>query len=93
MRRSIFPKGTNDKGEPFENLRWSRVKHFEAREMMRTVDEHVSPSYRLRGKEGAVYGTHMKVARFSFSNPNLLANSVQILDKIPTKGRDTKGYV
>ena len=93
MRRSIFPKGTNDKGEPFENLRWSRVKHFEAREMMRTVDEHVFPFLRALGEEGSSYGTHMKVACFSFSNPNLLANGVQILDKIPTKGRDTKGYV
>ena len=40
--RSIFPAGTDDKGEPFDNLRWSRFKHFEAREMMRIVDEHES---------------------------------------------------
>lgn len=41
MERRIFPAGNDPKGEPYENLRWSRFKNFESREMMRIVDEHV----------------------------------------------------
>jgi type I restriction enzyme M protein len=46
MQRHIFPEGADDKGEPYDNLRWSRFKNFEAREMMRIVDEHVFPFLR-----------------------------------------------
>lgn len=93
MDRRIFPEGTDDKGEAFDNLRWSRFKNFEAREMMRIVDEHVFPFLRQMGEEGSSYGTHMKDARLGFSNPNLLAKVVQMLDDIPMEDRDTKGDV
>jgi type I restriction enzyme M protein len=93
MQRRIFPDGTDDKGEPYDNLRWSRFKHFEAREMMRVVDEHVFPFLRQLGEEGSSYGQHMKDARLGFSNPNLLAKVVQMLDDIPMEDRDTKGDV
>lgn len=93
MERRIFPEGSDDKGEAYENLRWSRFKNFEAREMMRIVDEHVFPFLRQMGEEGSSYGTHMKDARLGFSNPNLLAKVVQMLDDIPMDDRDTKGDV
>src|SRR6056297_401423 len=93
MERRIFPEGSDDKGEPYENLRWSRFKNFEAREMMRVVDEHVFPFLRQLGEEGSSYGTHMKDARLGFSNPNLLAKVVQMLDVIDMDDRDTKGDV
>lgn len=93
MQRRIFPDGTDDKGEAYENLRWSRFKHFEAREMMRVVDEHVFPFLRQLGEDGSSYGQHMKDARLGFSNPNLLAKVVQMLDDIPMEDRDTKGDV
>ncbi|EET46898.1 class I SAM-dependent DNA methyltransferase [Thalassobium sp. R2A62] len=93
MQRNIFPEGSDDKGEPYDNLRWSRFKNFEAREMMRIVDEHVFPFLRQMGEEGSSYGTHMKDARLGFSNPNLLAKVVQLLDDIPMEDRDTKGDV
>ncbi len=93
IARRIFPEGADDKGEPYDNLRWSRSKHFEAREMMRIVDEHVFPFLRQMGEEGSSYGTHMKDARLGFSNANLLAKVVQMLDDIPMDDRDTKGDV
>lgn len=76
MERRIFPDGSDDKGELYENLRWSRFKNFEAREMMRIVDEHVFLFLRQLGEEGSSCGTHMKEARMGFSNPNLLAKVV-----------------
>lgn len=93
IARRIFPEGRDDKGEAYDNLRWSRFKHFEAREMMRIVDEHVFPFLRQMGEEGSSYGTHMKDARLGFSNANLLAKVVQMLDDIPMDDRDTKGDV
>lgn len=93
MERRIFPEGSDEKSEPYENLRWSRFKNFEAREMMRIVDEHVFPYLRKLGEAGSSYGQHMKDARLGFSNPNLLAKVVQMLDDVPMEDRDTKGDV
>lgn len=93
LDRRIFPEGRDEKGEPFENLRWSRFRNFEAREMMRIVDEHVFPFLRRLGEEGSSYGLHMKDARLGFSNPNLLAKVVPLLDAVDMKDRDTKGDV
>jgi type I restriction enzyme M protein len=96
MERRIFPEGMDGDGEkarPYEDLRWSRFKNFEAREMMEVVDEHVFPFLRNLGAEGSSYGRHMRDARLGFSNPALLFKVVEKLDKIPMEDRDTKGDV
>ena len=93
MERRIFPKGEDERGRPYDDLRWSRFKHFEAREMMNVVDEHVFPFLRELGSEGSSYGKHMRDARLGFSNPGLLAKVVEKLDKIEMEARDTKGDV
>src|SRR3954465_5685707 len=41
MERRIFPKGNDDQGRPYADLRWSRFKNFEARRMMEVVDERL----------------------------------------------------
>ena len=33
MERRIFPEGKDDKGRPYEDLRWSRFKHMAPAEM------------------------------------------------------------
>ena len=52
LERASFPTATtaspsptipNPEGEPYDNLRWSRFKDFEPREMFEIVDEHVFP--------------------------------------------------
>lgn len=93
MERRIFPEGEDEKGRSYADLRWSRFKHFEPREMMSVVDEHVFPFLRTLGEKGSSYGQHMKDARLGFSNPALLARAVEMLDKIPMDDRDTKGDV
>ena len=72
-------------------MRWSRFKHFEPREMMAVVDEHVFPFLRGLGAEGSSYGRHMRDARLGFSSPGLLAKVVEMLDAVPMDDRDTKG--
>jgi type I restriction enzyme M protein len=91
MERRIFPEGIDPKGKPYEDLRWSRFKNFDARMMMEIVDEHVFPFLRTMGEEGSSYGRHMKDARLGFSNAGLLSKVVDLIDKIPMDDRDTKG--
>ncbi|KKJ75636.1 DNA methyltransferase [Kiloniella litopenaei] len=91
IERRIFPEGNDDKGRAYEDMRWSRFKNFEAREMMAVVDEHVFPFLRQLGEEGSSYGQHMKDARLGFSSPSLLSKVVEMLDQIPMDDRDTKG--
>jgi len=91
MERRIFPEGNDDQGRPWSDLRWSRFRNFEAREMMEVVAERVFPFLRTLGEQGSSYGTHMKDARLGFSQPALLAKAVDMLDKIPMDDRDTKG--
>ena len=91
IERRIFPEGDDDQGRPFSDLRWSRFKNFESREMMDVVADRVFPFLRELGEKGSSYGQHMKDARLGFSNAALLSKSVDMLDKIPMEDRDTKG--
>lgn len=93
MERRIFPEGEDGRSRPYEDLRWSRFKNFEPREMMTVVDEHVFPFLRSLNGEGTSYGRHMRDARLGISNPALLAKVVEKLDKVPMEDRDTKGDV
>jgi type I restriction enzyme M protein len=91
MERRIFPKGQDDKGCSYADMRWSRFKHFEPRRMMDVVADHVFPFLRTLGEEGSSYGRHMRDARLGFGNPALLAKVVEMLDQVPMDDRDAKG--
>lgn len=93
IARRIFPKGKDERGRSHEDLRWSRFKNFEPREMMTVVDEHVFPFLRSLNGDNSSYGKHMRDARFGIANAGLLAKVVEKLDKIPMEDRDTKGDV
>ncbi|WP_303437833.1 hypothetical protein [Salipiger sp. 1_MG-2023] len=93
MARRIFQESTDDKGDPYDNLRWCRFQHFETCGLMRLVDEHVFPLLRQIGEAGSFCGTHMMDARPGFSNANLRAKAVQILNDLPMEDRDNKGDV
>ena len=91
IERRIFPKGKDPKGRPYEQLRWSRFKNLEPREMFTIVDEHVFPFLRTLGADDSTYAHHMKDARFTIPTPALLAKVVDLLDHVPLEDRDTKG--
>jgi type I restriction enzyme M protein len=93
MERRIFPTGKDERGRPYDDLRWSRFKSFEAREMFKVVDEHVFPFLRTLGGEGSAFSEHMKDARLGIPTPALLAKAVEKLDAVPMEDRDTKGDV
>jgi type I restriction enzyme M protein len=100
IERRIFPEGfdgrskpdaKNKSGEPYENLRWSRFKHFEPRRMFEVIDEHVFPFIRELNGAGTAYTRHMRDARFQIPGAALLDKVVQKLDKLDMGDRDTKG--
>ena len=41
MERSIFPKGKDERGRAYEDLRWSHLKLFEPREMARSNETRI----------------------------------------------------
>jgi len=93
VERRVFPEGNDSKGRPYEHFRWSRFKHFEAREMFTVVSEHVFPFLRSLGGDDSTYAHHMKDARFTVPTPALLAKVVDLLDQVPMEDRDTKGDI
>jgi type I restriction enzyme M protein len=93
MERRIFPEGTDERGTPYEQFRFSRFKNFDAREMYTVVSEHVFPFLRALGGDNSTYAQHMKDARFTIPTPQLLAKVVDLLDHVPMEDRDTKGDI
>ena len=91
MAQRIFPEGKDTLGRPYDDLRWSRFKHFAPAEMFNVVGERVFPFLRTRGGDGSTYSQHMKDARFTIPTPGLLAKVVDMLDHVPMEDRDTKG--
>lgn len=95
MERRIFPEGLDDHRQPrpYDDLRWSRFKHFAPAEMFAVVGEHVFPFLRTLGGDDSTYAHHMKDARFTIPTPALLARVVDLLDSVPMEDRDTKGDI
>jgi type I restriction enzyme M protein len=93
LERRFFPDGNDERGEPYANLRWGKLKNFEPREMFRIVDEHVFPFIRALNGAGSTYAQHMRDARFQIPSPALLDKVLQKLDKLDMGARDTKGDV
>ncbi|MEW6020981.1 MAG: class I SAM-dependent DNA methyltransferase [Pseudomonadota bacterium] len=91
MANRIFPEGVDPKGRDYNDLRWSRFKHFAPAEMNIVVGDHVFPFLRSMGGDGSTYSHHMKDARFTIPTPALLAKVVDMLDHVPMEDRDTKG--
>ena len=61
--RSIFPPGTDPRGLPYDDLRWSHFSKLEPREMFKVVDEHVFPFIREKVAGNGSIAQHMKDAR------------------------------
>jgi type I restriction enzyme M protein len=91
IERRIFPAGNDPKGRPYEDLRWSRFRHFAPADMYDIIAEHVFPFLRTLGGEGSTYAAHMKDARFTIPTAGLLAKVVDLIADIPMEDRDTKG--
>ncbi len=92
VERRFYPGGNNNRGIPYDQLRWSKFKNSAPSEMYDLVSEHVFPYLRTLGANTG-YAKHMKDARFTIPTPALLAKVVDMLDKVPMEDRDTKGDI
>ena len=91
LERPVFPAGSDARGRPYADLRWSHFKGFEPRDMFSVVADHVFPFLRAMGSEGSSFSAHMQNARFTIPTPALLAKVVDAIDAVPMDDRDTKG--
>src|SRR5881397_835769 len=58
VERRIFPEGDDPLGRSYEDLRWSRFRHFGADEMYDVVSRHVFPLLRTLGGDDSTYAHH-----------------------------------
>jgi len=95
LERRVFPDGKDGIGKgggrSYEDLRRSRFKNLEPKEMFSVIDQHAFPFLRSLGGDDSTYAHHMKDARFTIPTPALLAKVVDMIDQVPMADRDTKG--
>ena len=80
-------------GPKDNDLRWSRFKQMDPREMHVTVRDKVFPFIKALGAPGSAYERFMRGAQFEINDPNLLDIAVKLIDQIPMQDRDTKGDI
>jgi type I restriction enzyme M protein len=91
IARRIFPEGVDDKGMPYEDFRWKRLKNAAPAEIYRRMSDHIFPFLRSLG-DGSTYAQYMRDARFTIPE-SLIAKAVDLIDHVPMEDRDTKGDV
>jgi type I restriction enzyme M protein len=79
LEHRFFPEGKDERGMPYEDLRWSKFKNLgDPARMYKIVDQHVFPWLRTLGGPDTTYARHMKDARFTIPTPALLAKVVDL---------------
>lgn len=91
IENGIFPPGDDDRGRPYQDLRWSHLKNFSPTEMFNVFNDHVFPFLRTLGGDESTYAHHMKDARFTIPTPALLTKVVDLVAELPMEDRDTQG--
>ncbi|EFL01543.1 type I restriction enzyme [Streptomyces sp. SPB78] len=76
-----------------QDLRWQNFKVKDPEIMYGIVADGLFPYLRGMGGDDSTYAHHMKDARFTIPNPNLLAKVVDLLDGISMDASDTKGDI
>ena len=98
--QTLAEKKANRLGRPIESpifrdgeqlLRWSQFREQEPELMLEIVRDGVFPFLRGLGGAGSTYSHHMKDARFTIPNAQLLSRVVDMVDDIPMADRDTNG--
>lgn len=74
-----------------QDLRWSRLRHLGADDMMPLVRDKVFPHFRKASTSGTTFAEFMKDAQLMIQKPSLLVKAVSMIDKLPLTEGDTKG--
>ena len=80
-------------GPDEQDLRWSNFRHKTGPDLYAVITERVFPFIKKVGGEYSSVARHMRDARFTLppEKAGLLTKVVEMLDRIPMDGRDTKG--
>lgn len=93
-------RAANITGKPVEKpiftaeqneLRWSVFKDKDPQTLYELVRDRVFPFIKTINGEESSFAQHMKDAIFMIPKPGLLAQVIDMIDKIPMQDRDTKG--
>ncbi len=95
LENPIFPKGKDERKRPYEDLRWSRFKNFDPKEMFIVISEHAFPFIKAlkSDQENSTYAHNMKDARFTIPTSALLSKVVDLISLVPMDDRDTNGDI
>ena len=93
MENRIFPEGNDDRGQAWDDLRWSHFKNFSPDKMFTTLADRVFPFLRNMQGDETSFGRFMKDARFTIPTAQLLSRVIDKLANIPLDDRDTKGDI
>jgi type I restriction enzyme M protein len=75
-----------------QHLRWSRFSHLEPQEMFNLFQSEIFPFMKnLATTQNSSFARAMKDAAFLIPKPSLIADAVDMIEKIPMEDRDTKG--
>ena len=74
-----------------QHLRWSRIRHLKAEEMLQIVRDEVFRHFRSTAASGAAFAEIMKDAKLMIQDPGLLARAVEIIHELPLAESGTKG--
>lgn len=72
-------------------LRWSRLKELESDALFEAMDKGVFPWLRHLGGDESTYAQHMRDARFTIPNANLLTKAFDMIDTLPLGDGDVQG--
>jgi type I restriction enzyme M protein len=86
-------------GKPFrglfgpkeQHLRWSNFTKLGGEAMLRIVRDEVFPHFRQLGEGSGTFGEYMKDAQLLIQKPSLLVSAVNMIERLPLTGGDTKG--
>ncbi|MEU0107596.1 N-6 DNA methylase [Streptomyces sp. NPDC006251] len=76
-----------------QDLRWQNFKVRDPDVMYGIVEQGVFPHLRSMGGDDSTYSSHVRDARFTIPNSNLLAKVVDLLDSISMESSDTKADI
>ncbi|MFD4171472.1 N-6 DNA methylase [Streptomyces albidoflavus] len=82
----LFSEGQQD-------LRWQSFKVMDPEAMYQVVAERVFPYLRRMGGDGSTYSHHVKDARFTIPNANVLAKVIDLLDNLSVDENETNGDI
>ena len=93
VERVIFPEGTDDipvldeegekiaKGRAYADLRWTKFRSLEPRDMQEAAENHLVPFLRRIGSEGSPLRRHMAGVRYEIPTARL---RVRFEGRVPT---------